>query len=292
MMAKTDTAQNPEANPLAEGPVLRQGRRADPLSGHEQPVAEAHVTQGESVSTTDVEQPSAVEVLGKQGEQDEQEWGPEADEVEAKTRQRRLRQLLRQCERVLLLDFNRLAMSDWPDNFSLAEARKHRDLWVFSALVAAVVFLSGLTGFVPAWLAGGGFGAFALIVLAGLPGIRRLYSHTPSHVDLLMRRQRLLREARKHVEYLESDTGLLWQCAAMADFNPALKTTRFSGLINLSERRALPAALTRREHFRLYLIYMLEAEKAYAQVESAYFKGHQSAIDEGWDSAVERTDNP
>lgn len=56
----------------------------------------------------------------------------------------------------------------------------------------------------------------------------------------------------------------------MADFNIALKNTRFSSLLRLSERRILPRHLARREHVRLYLIYLLEAEKAYARVQAAF----------------------
>src|SRR5690554_8225992 len=111
--------------------------------------------------------------------------------------------MLRQCDRVLLMDFDLLSMSDWPNNYQMAAARRSRDLWVFSALVAAVVFLSGLTGFVPAWIAGGGFGAFVIILLLGVPVVRRVYTSTTSYLDLILKRQRLMRDARKHAEHLE-----------------------------------------------------------------------------------------
>jgi hypothetical protein len=159
-------------------------------------------------------------------------------------------------------------------------------LWIFSALVAAVVFLSGLTGFVPAWIAGGGFGAFVIILLLGVPVVRRVYTSAPSYLDLLLKRQRLMRDARKHAEHLEGKEGLIWQCARMADFNPALKSTRFGSLLRLSEQKSLPGALSRREHIRLYLIYLLEAEKAYSKVQAAFFEGNQEAIDQGWQTVA------
>ena len=92
---------------------------------------------------------------------------------------------------------------------------------MFSALVAATVFLSGLTGFVPAWIAGGGFGAFVIILLLGIPVVRGIYTSVPSYLDLMIKRQRMMRDARKHAEHLEGSDGLIWQCARMADFNPA-----------------------------------------------------------------------
>ncbi|WP_339806687.1 hypothetical protein [uncultured Marinobacter sp.] len=205
----------------------------------------------------------------------------------AESRQRRLRRLLRQCERVTLMDFNTLALSGWPDNFSLSMARRRRDTWLLGASVAALVFLSGMTGFVPAWFAGGGFGAFVVILLLGFPPIRRLYSSRPSYLDLLMQRQQLLRDARKHVAHLEGDLGLIWQCNELSEFNTTLSAPRFSTLRHLSEQRRLSASLNQREHIRLYLIFLLEAEKAYERMQSAYFEGHRQAIDKGWQSVAE-----
>ncbi|WP_100639485.1 hypothetical protein [Marinobacter salexigens] len=290
-MAQNQTAAQAQTG-MSQGAVLRPGRAADPVpesavadAGRADPQALAAVSDGsETKMTTDSLSESGAPIETNSGESAESQGA--AEPVLAESRQRKLRLMLRQCDRVLLMDFELLAMADWPDNFSVATARRSRDLWVFSALVAAVVFLSGLTGFVPAWLAGGGFGAFVVILLLGVPGVRRVYTSRPSYLDLLLKRQRLLRDARKHVDHLEGKEGLIWQCARMADFNPALKNTRFSSLLRLSEQKALPKALSRREHLRLYLIYLLEAEKAYSRVQTAFFEGNQQAIDEGWQEAV------
>lgn len=220
-------------------------------------------------------------------DQSEQEESPAAiEKALAETRQRKLRLMLKQCDRLLLMDFDLLAMSGWPDNYSLAAARRNRDLWLFSALLAALVFLSGLTGFVPAWIAGGGFGAFVIILMLGVPAIRRIYTARPSYLDLVIKRQRLLRDARKHIEHLEDKEGLVWQCARMAEFNASLRSSRFSDLLALSEQRALARNMTRREYIRLYLIYLLEAEKAYDRVQKAFFDGNQQAMDRGWASVA------
>ncbi|PHQ26644.1 hypothetical protein CLH62_03385 [Marinobacter guineae] len=277
-----------QADTPAQAPVLRPGRAADPV-----PVAPATHPRVSAPAAAPV---GAVEVA-KPGQRSDAEAAPDAmagadkggdktsgsaERMVAESRQRKLRQMLRQCDRVLLMDFDLLAMNDWPDNYTLAEARRGRDLWVFSALLAAVVFLSGLTGFVPAWIAGGGFGAFVMILLLGIPAVRRIYTSKPSYLDLVVTRQRMLREARRHAAHLEGADGLIWQCAQMADFNPALRNPRFSHLLRLSEGRILSRQLTRREHVRMYLIYLLEAEKAYSRVQKAFFEGNQKAIDHGW----------
>ncbi len=252
-----------------QGAVLRPGRAADPG-----PVPEEQV-----VPEPDSSEPA-------QDQEENSEHTEDTALSRARVRQRALRLMLRQCDRVVLMDFDLLAMNNWPDNFSLAKARRNRDLWLFSALLAAALFLSGLTGFVPAWIAGGGFGAFVIIVLLGIPTIRRVYTSEPSYLDLLLKRQRMLRDARKHVEHLEGKEGLIWQCARMADFNPALRHARFSDFLQLSEQGVLASALYRREHIRLYLIYLLEAEKAYDRVQAAFFEGNQEAIDQGWQTVV------
>ncbi|MBK1872053.1 hypothetical protein FE848_02355 [Marinobacter sp. 1-3A] len=294
-MAQNQTAAEARTG-TAQGAVLRPGRAADPVPEKAALVANQNNPQDLAAEAKNISEGASGEAakdgIRKSGVQADQEPGDstespkQTEQVLAESRQRKLRLMLRQCDRVLLMDFELLAMNDWPDNFSVATARRSRDLWVFSALVAAIVFLSGLTGFVPAWVAGGGFGAFVIIVLLGIPVVRRVYTSAPSYLDLLLKRQRLMRDARKHAEHLEGKEGLIWQCARMADYNPALKNTRFSSLLRLSEQKALPRALSRREHVRLYLIYLLEAEKAYSRVQAAFFEGNQEAIDEGWQAAV------
>ncbi|AZT84380.1 hypothetical protein EHN06_13005 [Marinobacter sp. NP-4(2019)] len=290
---------------LAPGePVLRQGRAADPVPAAGSSSVPSRSTGasgsvGKKASEADSESGPTPEMDSRVASAEEppvedspdngsrEAESPAAiEQAMAESLQRKLRLMLKQCDRVLLMDFDILAMSRWPDNYSLATARRSRDLWLFSALVAALVFLSGLTGFIPAWVAGGGFGAFVIILMLGVPAIRRIYTSRPSYLDLIVTRQRLLRDARKHIEHLEGKEGLVWQCARMAEFNPALRASRFSELLALSEHRTLARNMTRREYVRLYLIYLLEAEKAYDRVQKAFFEGNQQAIDRGWASVA------
>lgn len=290
-MAENQSTVRQSTNP--EEPLLRKGRPADP----QPPAPEGRDVTDDAASTDAVPSETGQEVsvpgrndtaaaTGSGELETDSDDSRNIEKTLAESRQRKLRLMLRQCDRVLLLDFELLALPDWPDNYSLSSARRNRDLWLFSALLAAIVFLSGMTGFVPAWIAGGGFGAFAVILLMGVPSVRRLYTSRPSYMDLIIRRQRLMRDARKHIEHLEGKEGLVWQCARMAEFNPTLKATRFSELLALSERRVLARNMTRREHVRLYLVYILEAEKAYTRAQQAFFEGHQQAIDKGWESVA------
>lgn len=302
-MAQTRTRHS-DNTPARDGPVLRPGRPADP--GQPAAVVPAAATMG-SVEEEAVTEPLGITSSGAEESKDrastsagdrprekalaDSEPPPaDADEGErlfAESRQRKLRRLLRQCERINLMDFNTLSLAGWPDNFTLNAARRRRDSWLLGATIAALVFLSGMTGFVPAWIAGGGFGAFVVILLMGFSPVRRLYSSKSSYLDLILYRQQLLRDARKHVAHLEGELGLIWQCNELAEFNPTLSSPRFSTLKHLSEHRRLAASLSKREHIRLYLIFMLEAEKAYERMQTVYFEEHQRAIDRGWQSVAE-----
>src|SRR5690554_5582020 len=204
------TAQNLIDDANAPGAVLRPGRAADPVPGNPESALNAAqrtaALQASESAGAESEQPSepAEQQSGEgQSEAVDRESQGNIEQALAESKQRKLRLMLRQCDRVLLMDFDLLSMSDWPNNYQMAAARRSRDLWVFSALVAATIFLSGLTGFIPAWIAGGGFGAFVIILLLGLPFIRRIYTEKPSYLALVVKRQRLLRDARKHVEHLE-----------------------------------------------------------------------------------------
>lgn len=283
----------------AHGAVLRAGRAADPLPVSSQASAQGTSESPEALVEWPVETAGQAELTPGQepeqgttspGSEDESGSG-DVEKALAQSRQRQLRLMLRQCDRVLLMDFELLAMNDWPDNYTLATARRSRDLWLFSALVAALVFLSGLTGWVPAWVAGTGFGAFVIILLLGVPSIRRIYNSAPSYLEVIVKRQRMLRDARAHIAHLEGSDGLIWQCARMREFNSALKHARFGNLLRLSEQRALPSRLTRREYVRLYLIYLLEAEKAYGRVQKAFFAGNEQALDQGWQDVAAEPDS-
>lgn len=301
-MAETDE-RTQQGTGAEAAPVLRPGRPADPEGRPPaRPASGGAESADDGASDGSAKEGSSPGVSGNRAEANQAEGNkdalppPEAAPASSQpapgspeataSQQRKRRLLLRQCDRVLLLDFNLLAMPDWPDNYTVAAARRRRDLWLFCTTVAALVFLSGMTGFVPAWLAGGGFGAFVIILLSGIPAIRRLYSGQDSHLELVMRRHRLLKDARKHIEHLEGETGLAWQCAQMVEFNPALNSVRFRRLVELSEHRHLSRHVTRREHIRLYLIFMLESEKAYSSLQQAFLDDNQQAIDEGWASVA------
>jgi hypothetical protein len=280
----TQARQAPAAAASDKAPaVLRQGRAADPAPA----VAEKSVavaTQGNQKAV-----PPLVSLNKSAGEpsdataangSDSSDTSSRSHSDKAANRQQQLRLMMRQCDRVLLIDYGLLAMETWPDNARMSAARKRRDLWLLAVAIAAVVFVGGVLGFLPAWLGGAGFGALATTLLLALPAVRRVFSPRASHRELIQQRGQMMRDARRHVAHLEGTDGLAWQCQRMAAFNPALASHSFSQLREASEKHTLVKQLTERKYVRLYLFYLVEADKAYQRLQQAFLDGHQLGLDQ------------
>lgn len=186
--------------------------------------------------------------------------------------QRQRKALLAKCARVQLLNFQALAMPAWPEAYALAQARRSRDQWVLIMSVLAAVFLAGTVNLVPPWIAGPAFGALVLGIVLSFPTIRQWVRPHASYAELVSQRRQLLRTARYHISSLEGETGLAWECEPMSDYNAALRQHRFRSLINLSRTGNLARYIHSRAHVRLYLMFILEAEKAYRLMQNRYLE--------------------
>ncbi|XOZ33976.1 hypothetical protein ACMDCT_01690 [Halomonadaceae bacterium KBTZ08] len=279
-------AQQPEP---PEEPRVHPGGRLEPVPEPESPDG----------PTPDASESPGQGAAGEAGSGDEETADAEAAQQAAleavRYRQQRRRKLLHDCERLLLLDFDTLAMPGWPDHHQLNLARRRRDSWLLLLSVLASVVLAGTGNLVPALIGGGAFGALALVALWGLPGVRHVFTQRPSYMDLLLKRRRLLQRARKHVENLEGPIGLAAACRPLAEYNPALRRTRFTSLYSLSEKGQLVDSIRNRAQAQLYLIFALEAEKAYNRLRDDYLRTYEQMLDEGGaeplDATAEATDS-
>ncbi len=172
-------------------------------------------------------------------------------------------------------------MPGWPDHHQVNLARRRRDSWLLLLSVLSAVVLAGMGNLVPALVGGVAFGALALVGLWGLPAVRHIVSGQPSHMELLLKRRRLLHQARKHVEHLEGPIGLAAASRPLAEYNPALRRSRFTGLYRLSERGQLVESIRTRAQAQLYLIFALEAEKGYNRLREDYLRTHEQLLDAG-----------
>lgn len=211
----------------------------------------------------------------------------EQDRAEQKLQQHRKKILLAGCEPVMGLNYNSLAMDDYPDNTLVAEARRDRDSWVVVCAVFSLLFMVSLLGLLPPWLGGVGCGmAFLSAIFAFSPARKYFFSRPHLH-DLLAKRKSIEYTALHHIQYLEGNDGLAWRCAKLSKFNGNLKKGLFSGLYRYSKNGSLLSYLHNKKTIRLYLLLMIEAQKAYKRLEKDYLEQHFKNLEQGWDDRIE-----
>lgn len=180
------------------------------------------------------------------------------------------KRLLASCERVNLLNLQVLSMEGYPDNWSIDSARKVRDLLVMGGSVALGIFIIGLGGLFPAAAAGIALGISVLLFFLAFSPIQSAFTNKPSLTELVSRRTRIVNAAKGHVQFLEGEGGLAWRCEALGKYNRHLYNSQFRALLQYSKAGRLSQILSTPRHFRLYLIYMVEAQKGYRKLQTIY----------------------
>ncbi len=209
-----------------------------------------------------------------------------AEERAMKLAQHRRKRLLASCEPITSLNYDLLAMDNYPENTLLAQARQDRDLWLFVCSVLGLVFLLGLMGLINGWIAGSALGLSILAAIFAFSPLRTVFFERPTLGQLLQQRKELEFRALAHIRFLESHGGLMWRCREMASYNPNLGRKLFAGLVNFSANGTLIDMLRSRQHIRLYLLYGIEAQKAYQKLEKTYLENHFRNLEQGMDDRI------
>jgi hypothetical protein len=197
--------------------------------------------------------------------------------------QRQRKKLLAECEPVLNVNYEWLSMNDYPENRLLALARRNRDFWLVGCLVFLLGFLGGVYDLFPSWFAGSCFGLLVVFLSFSLSPIRRLFFKFETLGELLEERKDQEFKALHHIRHLEGRDGLAWRCAKLSEYNGNLNRKIFKGLYKVSGKRTLFNVIRERKHIRLYLLLMIESEKAYKRLTDAYLKTHFSNLENGFD---------
>ena len=205
---------------------------------------------------------------------------------EMRIQQHRKKKLLAGCEPVMGMNYDCLAMDDYPDNEIVALARRDRDYWLALCGVFFVTFFLGLLGFVPAWLAATACGLTILSVVFAFSPLRTSFFTRPPLRELLEKRKMIEFKALNHIHFLEGKDGLAWRCEKMQKYNPNLGRKLFHGLIRFSKERNIMEVIKERKHIRLYLLFMIEAQKAYKRCQNDYLTNHFKHLDQGWDDSL------
>lgn len=210
---------------------------------------------------------------------------PELDLAE-RIQQHRKKLLLAGCEPVMSMNFDCLAMDAYPSNEAVAAAKYARDYWMFIALLGAVVFVLGFTPLVPALIAGFACGMACLGVACANAWVRRTVFASPAYSDLLGERKAIEFKALNHIRYLEGVDGLAWRCQKMNKYNSNLNRKMFNGMVMFSQQNQMLDVIRNRKQIRLYLLFMVEAQKAYKRLQKDYLENHFKYVEQGMDDSL------
>jgi len=200
--------------------------------------------------------------------------------------QHRRKRLLAECEAIMSVQYDTLAMDEYPESALIAAARQDRDYWMFITACMALLFMLGLPGWLPEWLAGSALGLSFLSWIFAFSPWRSHFFSRPVLSELLQKRKELEFRALSHIRLLEANGGLAWRCRAMSDYNSNLRRRLFQGVVRFSAEHSLLSILKSRKHIRLYLLYALEAQKAYQIMQQTYLKLHFRNLEQGWDDGI------
>ena len=208
------------------------------------------------------------------------------DRNEIKLQQHRRKILLAGCEPVMGFNYDCLAMDDYPSNALVSGARRDRDYWLMLCGLFATAFLLGIFGLVAAWVAGAGCGLFLLSLVFAFTSFRKHFFVRPPLFELLKIRKKIEFSALNHLHFLEGKDGLAWRCEKLVKYNTNLNRNIFHGLFRYSKDRSLLTVIKNKKHIRLYLLLMIESQKAYKRLQKDYLERHFNHMDQGWDDTI------
>tara|TARA_R110002167_G_scaffold109895_10_gene280068 strand:- start:270 stop:1181 length:912 start_codon:yes stop_codon:yes gene_type:complete len=209
------------------------------------------------------------------------------DQDELKLQQHRKKILLAGCEPVMGFNYDFLAMDDYPENSLVSAARRDRDYWLVVCAVFTSIFFFGLLGFIPPGIAGIACGFGFLSAIFAFSPFRRYFFTRPHLHQILAKRKEIEFRALNHIRLLEGKDGLAWRCKNLQKYNSNLSRKIFFGLYRFSKERRLLSIVRQKKHIRLYLLLMIESQKAYKRLEKDYLENHFKNLEEGWDDRIE-----
>ncbi|UZE94749.1 hypothetical protein [Alkalimarinus alittae] len=239
-----------------------------------------------AVSGAAAYRPTTTKELDLEKKRKEQENAEFKRVAELRNKQHARKKLLADCQTLLNVNYDWLLLDDYPDNRSVAIAKRSRDYWLFICCIEFIVFCAGVLGLVPAWVGGSAFGLLFITLCFSIKTFRRFFISEPTYYELLQERKKLEFRALNHIMLLEGQDGLAWRCRRLTSYNQNLDRKIYQGLMDVSANKRLFSFIREKKHIRLYLQLMLEAEKAYKRVQKEYMKNHFNNLENGIDDTV------
>ncbi len=249
----------------------------------------SNAAASEGVSGADAFKPVSSKEVKEAQQRKEKEAATQKKSADAQQQQHIKKKLLAECQTLLNVNYEWLDLDDYPDNRSVALAKRNRDYWLFACSVEFIVFLGGVLKLVPALVGGISFGLLFITLCFSIKIFRRFFTSEPTLSELLQVRKKLEFRALNHIKLLEGQEGLAWKCRKLKKYNRNLERKIFSGVMDVSAKKRLFGVIKEKKHIRLYLMLMLEAEKAYKRLQADYLQVHFKNLEKGVDDlAVEK----
>jgi len=204
-------------------------------------------------------------------------------------KRRKLARIIRECEALEVVNYDTLAMKYYPEGAAIAAAKRRRDIWLLCCLFCGSMVLVGWQGILSPWFTGLMFGLLVVLLAFCLEPFRHLFYKVPTLSQLKAMRKAMEFKALSHIRMLEGKNGLAFYCQNMIGYNTVLTNKRFQRLVALSKHGSLIKAVQSVAGIRLYLLYVLEAQKAFALVKQQYMKTSSRLSTEFADLALTTT---
>lgn len=204
-------------------------------------------------------------------EKERQRW--EEEERQKKVQERMEAEQQRQdAERRALyaelegLDYELLALNDFPTDHELYVAKRSRTLW-FTALGSALfLFLASLLSLTSPWVGGIAGGLAFVLWLSHGAGMISYFPSLNRYSTLIGQRKRLKRELIEYIRNLEGRLGFMHRIYPLVEYNPRLGSRKFKRLALMSKEHTLLANLRTLQDTKAYHEFMVEALAAYKEL--------------------------
>lgn len=215
--------------------------------------------------------PEDERLLKMQRERERIEW--EEQERQKKMEERRKAEQARQeAERRKLyvelenLDYELLALTEYPSDYEVESARRARLTWFVSLGIAAFLFFTSLLNIVGPWVGGIAGGLAFVLWLTHGTGMLQILPSLTRYPELLTKRKKLKRELIEYVRDLEGRQGYICRIYPLVKFNQRLSARKFKRIALMSKEHTLLANMRTLQDTACYHEFLVEALKGYREL--------------------------
>ncbi len=198
-------------------------------------------------------------------------WEEEERQKKIKEREEAEKQRLESERRALYaelesLDYDLLALLDFPTDHELYAAKRARTLWFIALGSALFLFLASLLSLTSPWVGGIAGGIAFVLWLTHGAGMMSYFPSLNRYPALVTQRKRLKRDLIEYIRNLEGRLGYMHRIYPLVEYNPRLGSRKFKRLALMSKEHTLLANLRTLQDTRAYHEYMVEALRGYQEM--------------------------